>query len=65
MGGGFSFLAVDLSDANATSPKRLTAALTDSKGALVSISALGESIEFCWTFVPMLLFLTCVSLHNQ
>ena len=45
---------------NATSPNKLTAALTDEKGALVSISptsALGESKESERPFTPMLLFL--------
>lgn len=44
---------------NATSPNKLTAALTDEKGAAVSISptsALGESKEKERPFTPMLLF---------
>ena len=52
---GFPFLTE-----NATSPNKLTAALTDAKGALVSISPtsdLGESKESERPFTPMLLFL--------
>lgn len=51
---GFGFL-------NATSPNKLTAALTDAKGARVSISpmsVLGESKEFERLFTPMLLVFT-------
>jgi len=54
------FLAADLSDENRTSPNKLTAALTDSKGALVSISPispLSASAGGGRAFVPIFAFI--------
>jgi hypothetical protein len=55
------FLAADLSDENRTSPNKLTAALTDSKGALVSISPispLSASAGGGRDFVPIFAFIS-------
>jgi hypothetical protein len=53
------FRTADLSDENRTSPNKLTAAFTDSKGALVSISPISvfsASIGSGRAFVPIFAF---------